>query len=258
LFFAGDSQPGAGSGFNPALPFDKKYQIALKDAATDEFFRDHYYGSGTGDSEAWRRIEGDWTGGAAGFALQLDSDTNNTSLVLAFELPDGRVLLFPGDAQVGNWESWHADPDGKKQAWTVEGRQVSAEQLLERTVLYKVGHHGSHNATLREKGLEMMTDKNLVAMVPVDVYIAQSKKRWTKMPFDPLMSRLAEVTQGRILQADQAIPAPRGAAKTHAAPKQASRADFSGRASDSTERIDVVIDDEGHTAKRPLYVEYLL
>jgi hypothetical protein len=49
--------------------------------------------------------------GLAGrLALQLDSDTNNTSLVLAFELgKSGRVLLFPGDAQVGNWLSWHKE-----------------------------------------------------------------------------------------------------------------------------------------------------
>ena len=68
--------------------------------------------------------------------------------------------------------------------WDVDNgkRQVTAEQLLNRTVLYKVGHHGSHNATLREKGLEMMTDADLVAMVPVDVYIAHEKKRWTRMP----------------------------------------------------------------------------
>src|SRR5437867_12940176 len=96
--------------------------------------------------------------GAAEFALNLDSDTNNTSLALAFELNDGRVLLFPGDAQVGNWESWHVDADGKPRSWQVNGRDVIARKLLERTVLYKVGHHGSHNATLREQGLERMTD----------------------------------------------------------------------------------------------------
>src|SRR5262249_1930541 len=157
------------------------------------------------DPEKWRRIEAAWLAGAAELALQLDSHTNNTSLALAFELPDGRVLLFPADAQVGNWESWHADADGKKRVWQVGDRAGSAESLLNRTVLYKVGHHGSHNATLRDKGLEMMTDPNLVAMVPVDVYIAHEKKHWLRMPFDPLMQRLAELTRGRVLQADKAL-----------------------------------------------------
>ena len=40
------------------------------------------------------------------FALKIDNDVNNTSLALALELADKRVLLFPGDAQVGNWLSW--------------------------------------------------------------------------------------------------------------------------------------------------------
>jgi hypothetical protein len=117
------------------------------------------------------------------------------------------VLLFPGDAQVGNWESWHADSKGKPLIWTVDGREVRASQLLARTVLYKVGHHGSHNATLREKGLEMMADPRLTAMVPVDVHIAHDKKRWTKMPFIPLMTRLTEKTSGRVVQADETAQA---------------------------------------------------
>ena len=37
-------------------------------------------------TDAWRRIEDDWLGAAGSLALQLDSDTNNTSLALAFEL----------------------------------------------------------------------------------------------------------------------------------------------------------------------------
>ena len=76
---------------------------------------------------------------AGRLALQLDSHTNNTSLALAFELiPSGRVLLFPGDAQVGNWMSW----SGRR--WQVQegttARNVTTEDLLVRTVLYKVGH----------------------------------------------------------------------------------------------------------------------
>ena len=53
---------------------------------------------------------------------------------------------------------------------------------MKRAIFYKVGHHGSHNATLREKGLEQM--KNLrVAMIPVDEEMAK-KKRWNHMPLD--------------------------------------------------------------------------
>jgi hypothetical protein len=72
-------------------------------------------------------------------------------------------------------------------------------------VLYKTGHHGSHNATLKEKGLEMM--KNLeIAMIPVDHAMAL-KKRWGKMPLENLEQSLKEVTKGRVLRIDQPVPA---------------------------------------------------
>jgi hypothetical protein len=236
--FPAGQDGGLGADFDPTLPFDRKYQVSPQQAQASDFFRDHYLGNGPGDPQEWRRIQSEWTAAASEFALQLDSDTNNTSLALAFELPDGRVLLFPADAQVGNWESWHADPDGKARVWKAGGREVTAEALLNRTVLYKVGHHGSHNATLREKGLEMMTDPNLVAMVPVDVYIAHEKKRWKRMPFEPLMSRLAEKTSGRVLQVDEDPPA-------------------GLRVTESAKQIEVA-GPGSQSVKRPLYVEYSL
>ena len=68
-------------------------------AAACQLLRDHYAGT----SQYWRRIDADWLGISADLALQLDKATNNTSLVLAFELdrPDGSkgVLLFTADAQ---------------------------------------------------------------------------------------------------------------------------------------------------------------
>ena len=77
-----------------------------------QFFSDHYFGPRRGakdedKDQSWRRIDAAYMDAAAEFALQLDSATNNTSLVLALELIDsGKVLLFVADAQVGNWLSW--------------------------------------------------------------------------------------------------------------------------------------------------------
>jgi beta-lactamase superfamily II metal-dependent hydrolase len=65
-------------------------------------------------------------------AVALEQAVNNTSLMLAFEVGDA-VLLFPGDAQWGTWKLNLEDSRRK--------------ELLERTTFYKVGHHGSHNAT---------------------------------------------------------------------------------------------------------------
>ena len=67
--------------------------------------------------------------------------TNNSSLVLAIELvASGKVLLFAADAQTGNWSSWAGVN------W--DDHTVHTDDLLARTVFYKVGHHASHNATL--------------------------------------------------------------------------------------------------------------
>ena len=66
----------------------------------DDFFREHYAGSGTSQGADWRRIDGDWLGSAAELALALQSYTNNTSLVLALKLGEagkGDVLLFAAD-----------------------------------------------------------------------------------------------------------------------------------------------------------------
>src|SRR5260370_26402422 len=107
------------------------------------FFQQQYW-TPADATDNWRLIDSDWLGGWTVVALQLDTLTNNTSLVLAIELPDGDVLLFAADAQVGNWLSW------QDLTWSVGGRTVTGPQLLENTILYKVGHHGSHNATLKK------------------------------------------------------------------------------------------------------------
>jgi hypothetical protein len=154
--------------------------------------------------EEWRRVDTDWLGAAEQLALKLDSDTNNTSLALAIEIgtgPDSRVLLFPGDAQVGNWISWgdYVWPPSKQ---ADESDTVKIDDLLSRTILYKVGHHGSHNATLRERGLELMTHRDLVAMIPVQQEFANETKNWN-MPFPSLLKRLEERTGGRVIRADR-------------------------------------------------------
>lgn len=165
--------------------------------------------------KSWRRIDSDWLSGAEPLALNLVGDTNNTSLVLAFEWGppgEGVVLLFPGDAQVGNWLSW------RDQNYKAGGKQFTADELLSRTILYKVGHHGSHNATARRDsrettdasplgvpfGLELM--KDIIAMIPVDWEAAKKEMPdpW-KMPHEPLYRRLREKADRRVLRSDQLI-----------------------------------------------------
>ena len=84
-------------------------------------------------------------------------------------------------------------------------RKVSTKELLARTVFYKVGHHGSGNATLRA-GLEAMTSEDLVAAIPTDERFAKEKKGW-EMPAPKLCKALGEKTKGRILRADPGLDA---------------------------------------------------
>ena len=67
-----------------------------------------------------------------GIVRSLDKVMNNTSLILLFEV-NGKKLLFPGDAQIENWSYALSKPEVKR--------------LLSRVNVYKVGHHGSRNAT---------------------------------------------------------------------------------------------------------------
>ncbi|MGE5603960.1 MAG: hypothetical protein ACM30E_12995 [Nitrososphaerales archaeon] len=206
-----------------SFPFQAGLRIPREEAREEEFFRRRYgfdesgaahpvpgkAGARDGEAgEAWRRIDEDWLSSSEELALQLDNCINNTSLVLAMELvKTGRVLLFAADAQVGNWLSWAELPDFA----LPEGGTVGIRDLLKRTVFYKVGHHGSHNATGRALddntpwGLELMTSPDLVAMIPVDEAFANQVKHWP-MPWPKLYERLGEVTKGRILRLDHGAP----------------------------------------------------
>jgi len=63
---------------------------------------------------------------------ELDDVRNNTSVILLLEC-GSKKLLFPGDAQIENWAYALGKPE-----WMA---------LLKDVDLYKVGHHGSLNAT---------------------------------------------------------------------------------------------------------------
>src|SRR6185503_10442452 len=149
----------------------------------------------------WRRIDGDWLGVSANLGIQLDKRTNNSSLVLAFEFADtGHVLLFVGDAQAGNWLSWK-DVSWKTGKWEDKTKPVTAHDLLARTVFYKVGHHGSHNATLKQKGLELMVHPDLSAFVPTNKKDADAVG-WHEMPFEELLEALNKSASKRVVKAD--------------------------------------------------------
>lgn len=191
-------------------PFDNRYAMSLEASRTVPFFRDRYWADETGTArrggwreetaQDWRRLGDGLRGGVETLALQLDKLTNNTSLVLALEIGprDGRnnpVILFAADAQVGNWLSWAGVewPD-------YAGRKVTGPDLLARTIIYKVGHHASHNATLMQNGLELMRRLRL-ALVPTSAEMA-GKVGWGTLPWPSLLTRLEKLTGNRLLRSD--------------------------------------------------------
>lgn len=184
---------------NPGVRKPNPYYEGIR-AFVDQTYKD--------PAQEWRNIDHDWLNAFGQLALDLDSDTNNTSLVLAFEFEKTReVLLFVGDAQVGNWRSWanveFEVPERKK--------PLPAHDLLSRTVFYKVGHHCSHNATLKAGGLELMTRDDLVAFIPLDRATAANqgkkdpdtgiRKGWD-MPAPPLYKALLEKAGNRVVISD--------------------------------------------------------
>ncbi|TPG52293.1 hypothetical protein EAH89_18825 [Roseomonas nepalensis] len=206
-------------------PFDPVYGVPI-DRAMDHpdfgsFFSKHYGGGSAidvpdserevPDDAPFRRIPTDWLQSAEDLALKLNTGINNTSLVLAFELKASRkVLLFVGDAQRGNWISW---TDGE---WPEDKGAITAKDLLARTVLYKVGHHGSHNATLdgtaksAYPNLSWMAQgryrREFTAMITaVPAWAYKQVPVWAH-PLAAIKTALVDKTSGRVFQTDTDAP----------------------------------------------------
>jgi beta-lactamase superfamily II metal-dependent hydrolase len=114
-------------------------------------------------------------------AFALDNARNNESLVTLFVFHN-KYLLFTGDAQYGNWRGWIDD-------------EKSSSDILAKINFFKIGHHGSHNATPKA-ALEKMADGEFAAMVSGQSNI------WPTIPHPPLMTRLNEKTKKRIVRSD--------------------------------------------------------
>ena len=111
----------------------------------------------------------------------LDDAMNNTSLNLLFEV--GKTcLLFPGDAQ---WENWR---------YALE--QPKYRKLLARVNVYKVGHHGSLNATPKSMWIELANrggkskPDRLLSLLSTKDHVHGSEDAHTEVPRQVLVNAL--------------------------------------------------------------------
>lgn len=182
-------------GTSGTAPFIQSKIIDKSEAEKHPYYKEYFEAT-----EEYRSIDDDFLNLAGALAMQLDGDTNNTSLAFAVEfIESGKVLLFPADAQVGNWLSWH------DLQWNINNggaeQVIKASSLLNRTVFYKAGHHASHNATLKELGLELMKSDELVVFVP------EKENQYNGIPYVPLVESLKVKSKGRtFFSADKNYP----------------------------------------------------
>jgi hypothetical protein len=126
----------------------------------------------------------------------LDGVLNNTSLILLFQVGE-TALLFPGDAQLENWR------------YALREAEDAAEirERLARARFYKVGHHGSLNATPKTlwNGFVRRSDAaspdRLATMVSTAAGKHGSVARGTEVPRKPLIDELARMSDLRNTQA---------------------------------------------------------
>jgi beta-lactamase superfamily II metal-dependent hydrolase len=117
-------------------------------------------------------------------ALSVDNYLNNTSLSLLLQYR-GKTLLFPGDAQWGNWLSWEPD-------W---------QSILGDLSFYKVGHHGSHNAT-PHGALDLMNAQGVAAMASTDTVDSFNRGHFP-VPYEKLVTSVKKQVKNRYAQSDQ-------------------------------------------------------
>ena len=108
-------------------------------------------------------------------ALVLDNARNNSSLVVLFRYGK-HALLFAGDAQWGNWQSWIGTE--------------RARDLLSEVDFIKIAHHGSHNATPVDV-VKALRDKDVAVMISTQC------EPFPTIPRQPLLDELQQRAAGK-------------------------------------------------------------
>jgi len=125
-------------------------------------------------------------------AAAADKTLNNQSLVVLFGFA-GKYLLFAGDAQWGNWENFLYGG-----AYGTSGHTEltpKAKAILNKIDFYKVGHHGSTNATPKDAVAAMRLGCAGMCSTQIDTY--------NGVPREPLLDALRARMNGQLARSDQ-------------------------------------------------------
>ncbi|MCB5292360.1 MBL fold metallo-hydrolase [Arthrobacter sp. SO3] len=123
----------------------------------------------------------------------LERSVNNTSIYFVLDV-DGTRLVFVGDSQQGAWDHVLQDP--------------AARALVSNPAFYKIGHHGSHNATPRDYVANAVGNHGIYAMLPYG-----HVEQWGDIPNGNLLSAFTTMN-AHIIRAD----APVADARVHVGP----------------------------------------
>jgi beta-lactamase superfamily II metal-dependent hydrolase len=140
-------------------------------------------------------------------AAAADKTLNNQSLVILFSFV-GKNLLFAGDAQWGNWENFLYGG-----AYGTPGHTVltaKAKTILNKIHFYKVGHHGSANATPKDAVAAMRL--GCVGMCSTQIHA------YNEVPREPLLDALRTRMNGQLARSDQVPASPDEPANLDAGP----------------------------------------
>jgi len=114
----------------------------------------------------------------------LERSVNNTSVFFVLDV-DGTRLVFVGDSQQGAWEHVLQDP--------------AARALVSDPAFYKIGHHGSHNATPRDYVSNAIGNHGTYAMLPYG-----KVEQWGDIPNENLLAAFTTMN-AHIVRADAPI-----------------------------------------------------
>lgn len=119
---------------------------------------------------------------------ELEHSLNNQSLVVLFTFK-GKKLLFVGDAQAGNWTYWMYGGTPTKTP-SLDDLSAEGKSVLGNLDFYKVGHHGSTNATPITAVDAMGGTFTSMCSTQADTY--GNPDKGTEVPRDPLLEALAK------------------------------------------------------------------